>query len=331
MAQARNILVTGGAGYVGSHACKALAEAGFTPVVYDNLSRGHDWAVRFGPLVVGELADRARLDEAFARHRPAAVLHFAALAYVAESVAEPALYHRNNVMGSLNLLEAMVGAGVAAIVFSSSCAVYGAPGDGLLTEDMACAPVNPYGETKMMVERLLADCSRDHGMRHVALRYFNAAGAAPGDGLGEDHDPETHLIPLVLDVAAGRRPEITVFGDDYDTADGTCVRDYVHVMDLADAHVRALEHLLAGKGDLTLNLGTGTGYSVNQVIETARRVTGKPINAVTGPRRDGDPPVLVADASRARAALGWHPAHAALDDQIIDAWRWHQEHFGGKA
>ncbi len=328
MAGPRTILVTGGAGYVGSHACKALAEAGFTPVVYDNLSRGHDWAVRFGPLEVGELSDRALLDEVFARHQPAAVLHFAALAYVAESVAQPALYHRNNVMGSLNLLEAMVASNVTAIVFSSTCAVYGAPGNGLLTEDMPLAPVNPYGETKMMVERLLADFSRTHGLRHAALRYFNAAGGAPEDGLGEDHDPESHLVPLVLDVAAGRRPEITVFGDDYDTADGTCVRDYIHVMDLADAHVRALDHLLAGKGDLTLNLGTGTGYSVNQVIETARRVTGKAINTVAGPRRAGDPPVLVADAARAREVLGWKPARAALADQIGDAWRWHQKHFG---
>ena len=328
MAELRTILVTGGAGYVGSHACKALAEAGFTPVVYDNLSRGHDWAVRFGPLEVGELSDRAKLDEVFARHQPAAVLHFAALAYVAESVAQPALYHRNNVMGSLNLLEAMVASNVAAIVFSSTCAVYGAPGNGLLTEDMPLAPVNPYGETKMMVERLLADFSRTHGLRHAALRYFNAAGAAPEDGLGEDHDPESHLVPLVLDVALGRRSEITVFGDDYDTADGTCVRDYIHVMDLADAHVRALDHLLAGKGDLTLNLGTGTGYSVNQVIEAARRVTGEAINAVIGPRRAGDPPVLVADAARAREVLGWKPARAALADQIGDAWRWHQKHFG---
>jgi UDP-glucose-4-epimerase GalE len=197
-----------------------------------------------------------------------------------------------------------------------------------LTEDLPCAPVSPYGETKMMVERLLADFSRTHGLRHASLRYFNAAGAAPEDGLGEDHDPETHLIPLALDVAAGRRREITVFGDDYDTADGTCVRDYIHVMDLADAHLRALIHLLAGKGNLTLNLGTGTGYSVNQVIEAARRVTGKAITAVTGPRRAGDPPVLIADAGRARDVLGWEPARAALDEQIEDAWRWHQKHFG---
>ncbi|MCZ6637568.1 MAG: UDP-glucose 4-epimerase GalE, partial [Alphaproteobacteria bacterium] len=241
---------------------------------------------------------------------------------------QPALYHRNNVMGSLYLYEAMVASKVTAIVFSSTCAVYGAPGNGLLTEDMPLAPVNPYGETKMMVERLLADFSRTHGLRHAALRYFNAAGGAPEDGLGEDHDPESHLIPLVLDVALGRQSEITVFGDDYDTADGTCVRDYIHVMDLADAHVRALDHLLAGKGDLTLNLCTGTGYSVNQVIEAARRVTGKAINAVAGPRRAGDPPVLVADAARAREVLGWKPARAALADQIGDAWRWHQKHFG---
>ena len=192
---------------------------------------------------------------------------------------------------------------------------------------MPLAPVNPYGETKMMVERLLAEFSTIHGVRHVALRYFNAAGGAPDDGLGEDHDPETHLVPLVLDVALGRRSEITVFGDDYDTADGTCVRDYIHVLDLADAHVRALDHLLAGRGDLTANLGAGSGYSVNQVIETARRVTGAPIKAVAGPRRAGDPPVLVADAARAQEVLGWRPARAALDDQISDAWRWHQKHF----
>ena len=331
MAEGRNILVTGGAGYLGSHACKALAAAGFTPVVYDNLSRGHDWAVRFGPLEVGELSDRARLDEAFARHQPAAVLHFAALAYVGESVAQPSLYYRNNVMGSLTLLEAMVGSNVAPIVFSSTCAVYGAPGDVPVVEDLPSAPVNPYGKSKMMVERLLANFSRAYGLRHAALRYFNAAGAAPEDGLGEDHDPETHLVPLVLDVAAGRRPGITVFGDDYDTPDGTCVRDYIHVMDLADAHVRALEHLLGDKANLTLNLGTGTGYSVHQVIEAARRVTGKPIAALSGPRRAGDPPVLVADASRARELLGWRPARTALEDQIGDAWRWHQKRFGETA
>jgi UDP-glucose-4-epimerase GalE len=328
MADKGNILVTGGAGYVGSHACKVLAAAGYTPVVFDNLSRGHERAVRFGPLEVGELADRDRLDEVFARHRPAAVLHFAALAYVAESVAEPELYHRNNVLGSLNLLEAMVGARVAAIVFSSTCAVYGAPADGLLVEDMPCAPVNPYGETKMKVEQHLADFSRDHGFRYAALRYFNAAGAAPDDGLGEDHEPETHLIPLVLDVAAGRRSDITVFGNDYETPDGTCVRDYIHVLDLADAHVRALEYLLADKGNLTLNLGTGSGYSVNEVIETAHQVTGKPIATVTGPRRDGDPPLLVANASCAHEVLGWAPTRG-LSDQISDAWTWHQKNFGG--
>ena len=328
MTDGRNILVTGGAGYVGSHACKALTAAGYTPVVYDNLCRGHDWAVRFGPLEVGDLLDRGRLDEVFARHRPVAVLHFAALAYVGESVAAPLLYYRNNVMGSLTLIESMMASGVESIVFSSSCAVYGAQGNAPLLEDLPPAPVNPYGASKRVVEGILVDSSHAYGLRHATLRYFNATGAAPEDGIGEDHDPETHLVPLVLDVAAGRRPEITVFGNDYDTPDGTCVRDYIHVMDLADAHVRALEHLLADKGNLILNLGSGAGYSVNEVIEAARRVTGKSVRAVNGPRRAGDPPVLVADATRAGELLGWRPVRAALEDQIGDAWRWHQKHFG---
>ena len=331
MAEERNILVTGGAGYVGSHACKALAAAGYTPVAYDDLSRGHDWAARFGPLEVGALADRARLDEVIARYRPLAVLHFAAFAYVGESVIEPQLYYRNNVLGSLNLLEAMIGGRVTNMVFSSTCAVYGVPGGGkLLTEDHPLAPVNPYGASKMMVERMLADFSGAYGLGFAALRYFNAAGAAPEDGIGEDHDPETHLIPLALDAAAGRRAEITVFGDDYDTPDGTCVRDYIHVMDLADAHVRALGHLLDGGGNLTLNLGTGQGHSVREVLETAEAFTGRSISTAAGARRAGDPPVLVADAGRAREVLGWEPTRAALSDQIADAWAWHWAHYGGK-
>ena len=329
MAGGRNVIVTGGAGYVGSHACKMLAEADFTPVVYDNLSRGHDWAVRFGPLEVGELGDRARLDDVFARHNPVAVLHFAALASVEESVKAPALYYRNNVAGSLTLLEAMAASGVSVIVFSSTCAVYGAQGGAPLVENLPCAPVNPYGRSKLMVEQMLADFAAATGLRYAALRYFNAAGAAPEDGLGEAQDPKTLLIPLLLDVAAGLRPEITVYGDDYETPDGTCVRDYIHVLDLADAHVLALDHLLAGNSNLTLNLGCGAGYSVNEVVEATRRVTGRSVPTVTGPRRDGDPPTLVADASRAGDMLGWRPVRAAIEDQIGDAWRWHQHHFGG--
>lgn len=317
------VLVTGGAGYVGSHACKALALAGYTPVAYDNLERGHEWAVKWGPLEHGELADNNRLAAVMRTHRPVAVMHFAAYAYVGESMADPAGYYRNNVLGTLALLEAMLGCDLARIVFSSSCAVYGVPESVPIREDHAQDPINPYGAGKAAVERMLRDFDAAYGLRSVSLRYFNAAGADPGGEIGEAHEPETHLIPMVLDAALGRRADVAVFGDDYDTPDGTCIRDYVHVADLAEAHLLALGFLLAGGRTSAFNLGGGEGCSVMRVIETARRITGRDIAASIAPRRPGDPPVLVAEIDEACNALGWEPERMKLETQIADAWRWH--------
>lgn len=315
------ILVTGGAGYIGSHVCKALARAGETPVVYDNLSKGHEWAVRWGPLERGDLLDAERLRGVFARHRPEAVIHFAALIEVGESVREPEKYYRNNVGGSLTLLEEMRRAGCARIVFSSTAAVYGNPAAGRITEDHPKEPISPYGRSKRTVELMIEDASAARGLGHAFLRYFNAAGADADGELGEAHDPESHLIPIVLGAAAGERPRIGVFGDRYPTRDGTCVRDYVHVEDLADAHLRALAHLEAGKGPLAANLGTGRGHTVREVIEAARRVTGAPIPEEVLPERPGDPAVLVADPSLARERLGW-AASRGLEEMIASAWAW---------
>ncbi len=316
------VLVTGGAGYVGSHACKTLARAGYTPVTYDSLVHGHDWAVKWGPLEIGDILDSARLEEVITRYRPEAVMHFAAFANVAESVADPAKYYRNNVVGTLSLLDAMRAHGVDRMVFSSTCAVYGVPESVPISEAAALDPINPYGASKAMIERILADYGLAHGLSSVALRYFNAAGADPEGEIGEAHDPETHLIPLVLDAAAGDRPDITVFGDDYDTADGTCIRDYIHVGDLAEAHVLALKELESRDGQIVFNLGTGEGVSILEVIETARRVTGREITVKQGARRAGDPDILLADATRARSDLGWRPRHMDIADVIETAWRW---------
>jgi len=325
----QTVLVTGGAGYIGSHACKALAEAGYAPVAYDNLGRGHRAAVRWGPLIVGELADGALLEATLRRHDIAAVMHFAAFAYVGESVTHPALYFRNNVADSLVLLEAMGRVGVRNIVYSSTCATYGIPQMVPIAETAPQQPVNPYGASKLMIERMLYWLNGAGSHDYAALRYFNAAGADPAGEAGEDHDPETHLIPLVLDAALGRRDAIDIYGTDYDTPDGTAVRDYIHVSDLAAAHVRALEHLQAGKGSLALNLGTGTGASVREVIAAAERVTGRAIPRRETARRPGDPPVLVADASRAREALGWVPKLSALEDILVTAWAWHRRRHAG--
>jgi UDP-glucose-4-epimerase GalE len=318
------VLVTGGAGYVGAHACKTLARAGYRPVCYDNLSRGHRDFVRWGPLVEGDLADRALLDETLARYRPVAAMHFAAYAYVGESMVRPELYFRNNVVGSLTLFEALLDADKPPLVFSSSCATYGLPDAMPIDETAPQRPVNPYGESKLTIERALHWLDGAHALRHVALRYFNAAGADPEGEIGERHDPETHLIPLVLDAVSGRGDAVAIFGTDYPTPDGTAIRDYIHVRDLAEAHVGALDYLLAGGASAALNLGTGIGHSVREVIGAAERVTGRPVPYREAPRREGDPPVLVADARRAQSLLRWQPALPGLDDMIATAWRWQQ-------
>lgn len=318
-----SVLLVGGAGYIGSHTAKYLAQQGFLPVVYDDLSRGHREAVRWGPLEVGDIADGRRLAEVLARHAPRAVVHFAAFAYVGESVTDPALYYRNNVAGTLSLLEAMRAAGVRHLVFSSSCATYGVPASVPVVEECPQNPINPYGRTKLMIEQVLADYGQAYDLRAICLRYFNASGADPDGELGEDHDPEPHLIPLVLEAAAGRRPSIAIHGSDYPTRDGTCVRDFIHVTDLAQAHALALRHLLAGGASVNLNLGNGAGYSVREVIDAAEKVTGKKIPVTLGPRRPGDPPELVGSAARARALLGWQPQFASIESIIRTAWAWH--------
>lgn len=314
------ILVTGGAGYIGSHACKALAARGFEPVTYDNLSRGNRWAVRWGPLEEGDIADTARLRAVLERHRPEAVMHFAAFAYVAESVEKPRLYRENNVGGSASLLRALIEWRPVPVVFSSSCATYGDPERVPIDEDHPQRPASPYGASKLAVERMLAGLG-SAGLRSVSLRYFNAAGADPDGEIGEAHDPETHLIPRALAAARDGTP-IAVYGDDYATPDGTCVRDYVHVTDIADAHVLALEHLIASGRGGAFNLANARGHSVLEVIEAVERVTGTIVRVERAPRRPGDPAILVGAAGRARDVLGWTPRHSALDRPIADAWNW---------
>ncbi len=299
------ILVTGGAGYIGSHACKALAQEGFTPIAFDNLVLGHRDAVRWGPLVEADIRDEDALAETIRKYAVEAVIHFAAFAYVGESVDAPAKYYRNNVGGTLSLLDACRSASVDKLVFSSSCATYGVPDVLPITESAPQRPINPYGRTKLVVEQVLEDYAHAYGSRHVALRYFNAAGADPDGEIGERHDPETHLIPLALLAAAGRREALEVFGDDYDTPDGTCVRDYIHVTDLARAHVLALRHLLDGGDSLALNLGSGSGSSIREVIGAVAHVTGRRVPHVIKPRRPGDPPVLYADPRLAKERLGF--------------------------
>jgi UDP-glucose-4-epimerase GalE len=322
-AAGRAVLVTGGAGYIGSHACKALAEAGYVPVAYDNLVHGHAEAVQWGPLVIGDLADRRLLADTMARFGISAVMHFAAFACVGESMAKPEIYFRNNVVNSLGLLESMVELGIHRLVFSSTCATYGLPETIPMDEAAPQRPLNPYGESKLMVERALDWYDRAHGLRFAALRYFNAAGADPKGRIGEAHDPETHLIPLIFDAILGRRAQIEIFGTDYSTPDGSAVRDYVHVDDLVRAHVLALERLRAGGGSLAVNLGSGEGYSVRQVIAAVERITGRRTPQRESPRRPGDPPVLTADPRLARELLGWVPQHSDLDTIIRTAWAWH--------
>ncbi len=325
------ILVTGGAGYIGSHAVRRLLEAKHDVWVYDSLCLGHRQAVPPDRLITGDLLDRSRLETALREQRIEAVMHFAAFAQVGESVADPAKYYQNNLIGSISLLEAMRAAGVSRIVFSSTTATYGTPKKIPITEDEPQLPINPYGFTKLAIERALADYAHAYGLAYAALRYFNAAGASSSVDIGEDHTPETHLIPIVLQVALGQRDMVSIFGDDYPTSDGTCVRDYIHVEDLAETHLRTLDHLQPGKG-LALNLGIGRGYSVKQVIDSCRRITGHKIPTAIGPRRLGDPAELVADSTLAQRTLGWKPKYSDIDAIVATAWRWHQSHpkgFGG--
>jgi len=319
-----NVLVTGGAGYIGSHACKALKAAGYTPVTYDNFITGWRDAVKFGPMEEGDLHDRARLDEVFARYEPIAVMHFAALSQVGEAMKEPGKYWHNNVGGSLNLIEAAVASGCLDFVFSSTCATYGEHDNIVLDEDTPQVPVNAYGASKRAIEEVLRDFEAAHGLRSVIFRYFNVAGSDPDGEVGEFHRPETHLIPLMLDAIDGKRAALTVFGTDYDTPDGTCIRDYVHVCDLVDAHVLGLKWLKEGKGSRVFNLGTGTGYSVREVIDRSREVTNREVPYEVGPRREGDCTKMVSGSVRAGEELGWSPDRSDLATMIRDAWRWHQ-------
>ena len=319
------ILVTGGAGYIGSHAVKALKAAGHVPVIFDNISTGHQDFVRNTPFFKGDVRSAADLDGVFTRHSIEGVLHFAGKALVPESHQHPGLYYDVNLAGGLALLEAMRRHAVRHIIFSSTCATYGVPEQTPIREESPQKPISPYGESKLAFERALHWFHESYGVSYLALRYFNAAGADSEGEFGEHHDPETHLIPLVLDAAAGRRPQVQIYGSDYSTADGTCVRDYIHVTDLAEAHVVGLEALMNGRiSSQALNLGTGNGYSVRQVIETARRITGRDIPAAEVPRRPGDPPVLVAAVERARAALGWTATQSDLPHIVATAWNWHQ-------
>ena len=325
------ILVTGGAGYIGSHAVLALKRAGYKVIILDNLVYGHRNLVEQVlqvELVEGDTSDRALLDRLFASHNITAVMHFAAYAYVGESVTDPAKYYHNNVVGTLTLLEAMLAASIKTFVFSSTCATYGVPKTVPIPEEHPQEPINPYGATKLMVERMLLDFNAAYDFKSVFFRYFNAAGADPTGTLGEDHAPETHLIPLVLFTALGKRESISIFGTDYPTPDGTCVRDYIHVNDLADAHVLGLEYLLKGGDTAVFNLGNGNGFSVKEVIEAAKAVTGKEIVAQECDRRPGDPPVLVGSSDKARTILGWQPQYSDIRDIISHAWNWHQKRHG---
>jgi UDP-glucose-4-epimerase GalE len=317
------VLVTGGAGYVGSHAAKALARAGFEPVVFDNLSNGHSWSVRWGPLVRGDLADRELLLKTLTGYGIEAVCHFAANAYVAESIGQPRKYFRNNVVNSLNLLDAMLDADVRKLVFSSSCAVYGEPQQVPISEEHRRQPISPYGESKWFVEKALRWYDAAYSLQFVALRYFNASGADPEGELGEVHVPETHALPLAIQTALGQRPHFEIFGTDYPTPDGTAIRDYVHVADIADAHVRALQHVLDRGESMALNLGTGAGHSVQEVVAAVERAGGRPVKILTSARRPGDPAVLVADGARAKQILGWQLRYSDLPGIVESAWRWH--------
>jgi UDP-arabinose 4-epimerase len=318
-----NVLITGGAGYIGSHTAKQIAKAGHMPVCIDDMSFGHDWAVKWGPLEKGNFGDAGLIKNLISKHRIGAVIHFAANAFVGESVSNPRKYYQNNVVNTLSLLNTILEADIKTFVFSSSCATYGNPIKLPLTEDHPQHPVNPYGQTKLTCEEILKWYAPAYGLCWAALRYFNASGADPDGEIGEDHNPETHLIPLVIHAAMGKRPQIDIFGTDYPTPDGSAIRDYIHVTDLADAHVAALKHLMDGKENLQLNLGTGKGNSVREVIRTVEKVSGKKVPVRETGRREGDPPELVADARKANTLLGWRPKFADLETIVAHAWRWH--------
>ncbi|NJK41967.1 MAG: UDP-glucose 4-epimerase GalE [Acaryochloridaceae cyanobacterium SU_2_1] len=325
------VLVTGGAGYIGSHAVLALQDAGYGVIVLDNLVYGHRDLVESVlqvEFICGDISDRTLLDQLFSQHNIAAVMHFAAYAYVGESVEDPAKYYRNNVAGTLTLLEAMLQANIFNFVFSSTCATYGNPHQIPIPEEHSQAPINPYGMTKLMIENILSDFDQAYRLRSVRFRYFNAAGADPEGRLGEDHQPETHLIPLVLLTALGQRDHIAIFGTDYKTADGTCIRDYIHVSDLAQAHVLGLDYLLSGGETSVFNLGNGDGFSVREVIEAAKKVTQKPISVIEEYRRAGDPAILIGSAAKARKILNWQPQYADLEVILTHAWQWHQTRHG---
>lgn len=324
----KTILVTGGAGYIGSHAVHALRQAGYGVIILDNLVYGHEDIVKDvlkAELIVGSTLDKALLADIFSQRSIDAVMHFSAYAYVGESVSNPQKYYENNVVGTLTLLDAMVEAGIKAFVFSSTCATYGVPQELPIPETHPQNPINPYGATKVMVERILADYGPAYDLKSVCFRYFNAAGAHPNGLLGEDHNPETHLIPLILQTALGQRDAISIYGTDYPTADGTCVRDYIHVCDLADAHILGLEYLLNGGDSTIFNLGNGSGFSVREVIDAAARVTGQEIPVIETDRRPGDPPSLVGGSDRARSILGWNPQYSDIDTILSHAWQWHQK------
>jgi UDP-glucose-4-epimerase GalE len=323
MSESDTILVTGGAGYIGSHTCKVLKSKGYTPVTFDNLVYGHEYAVKWGPFEKGDILSEEQLSKVFEEYRPAAVIHFAAFAYVGESVTEPGKYYKNNVAGTINLLEVMRTFDCSKIVFSSTCATYGIPESVPISEVGAQNPVNPYGRSKLMIEHMLSDYDSAYGMKHVALRYFNAAGADPDGEIGEDHTPETHLIPLAIEAALGRREHLEVYGTDYNTSDGTAIRDYIHVTDLADAHLKALDMLQRENRSDQINLGTGSGTSVQDIIEGVGKCC-KGVPVVYGPRRTGDPPLLIADAAKARDVLDWVPQHSELSTIVDTAVLWHQ-------
>lgn len=322
------VFVTGGAGYVGSHCAKRLREAGHTLCIYDNLSKGHRQAVPDGELCVGELADTERLREVMADFKPDAVMHFAASIEVGESVTSPLKYYRNNVANTVRLLDVMRELGVKKLVFSSTCAIYGLPPSTPMTEDMPANPLSPYGRTKHIMEMVFADCRNAWQLGYAALRYFNASGASSDGTIGEDHDPESHLIPIIIQVPLGRRSHVEIYGTDYDTPDGTCIRDYIHVEDLAEAHLKALLALEPGR-DIVVNLGTGTGHSVREVIETTKQVTGSDITVIEGPRRPGDPPALYANPTLAQKTFNWQARFTNLTDIIASAWQWHKNHPSG--